>query len=64
MNSEKKSSISWKISIADLLQDSKDATGLQFKKFSFNLLYIKDKNPAEYNYWACAIKIQNFNRKS
>ena len=31
------------------------AAGLHFKKFSI-LLYIKDENPAEYNYWACAIE--------
>ena len=37
-------------------------TGLHFSRsFPFNLLYIKDKNPAEYNYWACRIeKVSKF----
>ena len=37
MNTEKKSSISQKNSITDLLQDSKDTNGLHLKEFSIQV---------------------------
>ena len=46
MNTEKKSSISQKTSITDLLQDSKDTTGLQFKEFSIQLTLDQEGKPS------------------
>ena len=42
--------------MTDLWQDSKDTTGLHFKKFSIQFTLHQGLKPAEYNYWACAIK--------
>ena len=56
MNSERKSSILQRHPSQIFCRTLKMPLVYTSRSFPFNLLYIKDENPSEYNYWACAIK--------